>query len=123
MKKRNAYDNLMLLFVFTVAYLLGIHSALPREPDRTETVTVSVRHHGDTSQISVGDECFDTSGTQMRVIFISDDEIRMLCEGVFCSAGFLSSGGKYLCANQPISLRFDRTELCGRVLSVFRGRS
>jgi hypothetical protein len=123
MKKRNAFDSLMLLFVFTVAYLLGIHSAMPKEPDRTETVTLSVRHHGDTSQISVGDECHDPSGTRMRVIFISDDEIRMLCDGVFCNAGFLSSGGKYLCANQPISLSFDQTELCGRILSLFRGSS
>lgn len=120
MKKRNLYDVLLLTFVFTAAYLLGIHSAMPRESDRTETVSVAVRIYDDT-HISAGTVCYDSSGTEMRAISVTEDNVIFSCTGIFYDAGFLSSGGKYLCDNQPISLKIGGEEVAGRIILILRG--
>ena len=105
MKKYNFYDAFLLIFVFTAAYILGIHSALPNKSTEAETVEVMVRAEKTDFMLSKGEVCLDASGTELTVVSTDGDEITLTCEGVFYSAGFLSSGGKYLCDNQPITLK------------------
>ena len=118
MKKYNFYDAFLLVFVFAAAYILGIHSALPNKAAESETVAVTVRAEETETELSEGDTCFDASGTMLTVISVEDDEITLSCEGIYYNAGFLSSGGKYLCANQPITIRREGKAIQCRIIRL-----
>lgn len=124
MKRPNPYNVLLYLFIFSFAYILGIHSAMPRYEKSNEYVTVTARLK------AVGDAPPEKDGicrldrdTEMKVISSvregEEDLVTFLCEGKFFAAGFLSSGGKYLSANQPISPIFDSGVREGRIISIF----
>ena len=125
MKKRNPYNALIYLFVFTLAYILGIHSATPKGRDEKEYVTVSARLKGDAALPRESDVCYIDKVTRLTVISAEEygefHLVTFLCEGKFYPAGFLSSGGKFLTVNQPISAVFQDGTRTGRIISILRG--
>ena len=124
MKKANPYNVLIYVFIFALAYILGIHSAKPKEYRERERAQISVKLSDGAPIPFEGEVCTAGTGTIFTVkdAFILEDErfAVFICEGNFYTAGFLSSGGKYICANQPISLYFPSVTLTGRVLSVYK---
>jgi hypothetical protein len=124
MNCKNPYNVLFYLFIFSFAYLLGIHSAMPQYEPSHEfvTVTAKLKAVGDASP-KKDEICHLDKDTEMKVISSvregEADIVTLLCEGKYYAAGFLSSGGKYLAANQPVSPVFEDGVREGRIISIF----
>ena len=124
MKKANPFNVLIYVFIFALAYILGIHSAKPREYRQRERAEISVKLSDEAPLPARGETCTASTGTLFTVrdaFDVGGERFAVfICEGNFLEAGFLSAGGKYICANQPISLIFPNFTITGRVLSVYK---
>ena len=124
MKKINFTNAITYLFVFTLAYILGVHSAMPKETEKSEYVTVTARLCAPSEPLREGEACYIDRQSRLTVTsFVHEGEtctVSFLCEGKFYEAGFLTAGGRYLTVNQPISPVFSTHTSTGRIISILR---
>ena len=122
MRHVNTYDALVLAFLFAIAYMLGIHSAIPKDRTIDETAQVKVVLRKTAELPQKGEICTLDKTTILTVTDSTrnddTDTVTFVCTGKYYDAGFLSSGGKYLCANQPVSVEFKDSLRIGRIIVI-----
>jgi hypothetical protein len=110
-------DLFTFLFILALLFLLGYHS-VPKEEYRWETVAVYI-----TPERIGGSPEFDTDisvDSRYGILSLSksEGEYIMVCSVMLHEKGYMLSGGKFLAANQRISLTGEVSHLEGRIRDI-----
>ncbi len=116
-RKLRFFDFLSFFGALCLLFTVGFHLGLGKREKASESLLVSLRL--ETASVNNEDgELLIDGKYGCSVVGISDGVLFFECSGVRTEAGFLLSGAKYICKNQPLEMVGDRGRFYGRIASV-----